>query len=68
MSTTTRTPAVPEVLQDPISNRGAAFSHTEREKVGLVSGFVLTSFASAAVWALFVFVVLVFGGLVLPAV
>jgi malate dehydrogenase (oxaloacetate-decarboxylating) len=35
MSTTTRTPAVPGVLQDPISNRGAAFSRAERESLGL---------------------------------
>jgi malate dehydrogenase (oxaloacetate-decarboxylating) len=35
MSTTTRTPAVPGVLQDPISNRGAAFSPAERESLGL---------------------------------
>jgi malate dehydrogenase (oxaloacetate-decarboxylating) len=35
MSTTTRTPAVPGVLQDPISNRGAAFSRAERASLGL---------------------------------
>ncbi len=35
MNTTTRTPAVPGVLQDPISNRGAAFSRAERESLGL---------------------------------
>jgi malate dehydrogenase (oxaloacetate-decarboxylating) len=35
MSTTTRTPAVPGVLQDPISNRGAAFSRAERKSLGL---------------------------------
>ena len=35
MSTTTRTPAVPGVLQDPISNRGAAFSRAERDSLGL---------------------------------
>jgi malate dehydrogenase (oxaloacetate-decarboxylating) len=35
MSTTTRTPAVPGVLQNPISNRGAAFSRAERESLGL---------------------------------
>jgi malate dehydrogenase (oxaloacetate-decarboxylating) len=35
MSTTTRTPAVPGVLQDPISNLGAAFSRAERESLGL---------------------------------
>jgi malate dehydrogenase (oxaloacetate-decarboxylating) len=35
MSNTTRTPTVPGVLQDPISNRGAAFSRAERESLGL---------------------------------
>jgi malate dehydrogenase (oxaloacetate-decarboxylating) len=36
MSTTTpRTPAVPGVLQDPISNHGVAFSQAERESLGL---------------------------------
>ena len=35
MNTTTRTPAVPGVLQDPISNRGAAFSRAERDSLGL---------------------------------
>jgi malate dehydrogenase (oxaloacetate-decarboxylating) len=35
MSTTTRTPAVPGVLQDPIGNRGAAFSRAERASLGL---------------------------------
>ena len=35
MNTTTRTPAVPGVLQDPISNRGAAFSRAERDSIGL---------------------------------
>jgi malate dehydrogenase (oxaloacetate-decarboxylating) len=35
MSATTRTPAVPGVLQDPISNRGAAFSRAERASLGL---------------------------------
>jgi malate dehydrogenase (oxaloacetate-decarboxylating) len=35
MSTTTRTPTVPGVLQDPISNRGAAFSRAERASLGL---------------------------------
>jgi malate dehydrogenase (oxaloacetate-decarboxylating) len=35
MNTITRTPAVPGVLQDPISNRGAAFSRAERESLGL---------------------------------
>ena len=36
MSTTTkRTPAVPAVLQDPISNRGVAFSQAERDRLGL---------------------------------
>jgi malate dehydrogenase (oxaloacetate-decarboxylating) len=35
MSNTARTPAVPGALQDPISNRGVAFSHPEREKLGL---------------------------------
>jgi malate dehydrogenase (oxaloacetate-decarboxylating) len=35
MSTTTQTPTVPGVLQDPISNRGAAFSRAERESLGL---------------------------------
>ena len=34
-TTTTRTPAVPDVLQDPISNRGVAFSPLERESLGL---------------------------------
>src|SRR6266436_1023090 len=31
----TRTPAVPGVLDDPILNRGAAFSAAEREALGL---------------------------------
>ena len=36
MSTnTTRTPAVPGVLQDPIGNRGVAFSQAERDRLGL---------------------------------
>ena len=36
MSTsTTRTPAVPGVLQDPVSNRGVGFSQAEREGLGL---------------------------------
>jgi len=35
MGTTTRTPAVPGVLQDPVSNRGVAFSQAERERLGL---------------------------------
>jgi malate dehydrogenase (oxaloacetate-decarboxylating) len=35
MNTPTRTPAVPGVLQDPISNRGAAFSRAERDSLGL---------------------------------
>jgi malate dehydrogenase (oxaloacetate-decarboxylating) len=36
MSTTTkRTPAVPGVLQDPISNRGVAFSRADRDRLGL---------------------------------
>jgi malate dehydrogenase (oxaloacetate-decarboxylating) len=35
MSNPARTPAVPGALQDPISNRGVAFSHAEREKLGL---------------------------------
>jgi len=32
---TTRTPAVPGVLQDPVSNRGVAFSQAERDRLGL---------------------------------
>ena len=35
MGTTTRTPAVPGVLQDPVSNRGVAFSQAERDRLGL---------------------------------
>ena len=35
MGTTTRTPAVPGVLQDPVSNRGVAFSQAERGRLGL---------------------------------
>lgn len=36
MSTnTTRTPAVPAVLQDPVGNRGVAFSQAERDRLGL---------------------------------
>src|SRR6202000_176832 len=36
MSTsTTRTPAVPGVLQDPVSNRGVGFSQADRERLGL---------------------------------
>jgi malate dehydrogenase (oxaloacetate-decarboxylating) len=31
----TRTPAVPGVLDDPIQNRGVAFSAAERETLGL---------------------------------
>jgi malate dehydrogenase (oxaloacetate-decarboxylating) len=34
-TTTTRTPAVPGVLQDPISNRGVAFSRADRDRLGL---------------------------------
>jgi malate dehydrogenase (oxaloacetate-decarboxylating) len=34
-STTPRTPAVPGVLQDPLRNRGTAFSRAEREALGL---------------------------------
>ena len=34
-STTTRTPAVPGVLDDPTRNRGVAFSPLERESIGL---------------------------------
>jgi malate dehydrogenase (oxaloacetate-decarboxylating) len=35
MSNSTPTPAVPGVLQDPISNRGVGFSRAERESLGL---------------------------------
>jgi malate dehydrogenase (oxaloacetate-decarboxylating) len=35
MSTTTRTPAVPGVLQDPVSDRGVAFSQAERDRLDL---------------------------------
>ena len=35
MGNTARTPAVPGALQDPVSNRGVAFSHAEREKLGM---------------------------------
>jgi hypothetical protein len=35
MGTTSRTSAVPGVLQDPVSNRGVAFSQAERDRLGL---------------------------------
>jgi malate dehydrogenase (oxaloacetate-decarboxylating) len=35
MSTTTRTPAVPGVLEDPVRNRGVAFTTAERGSLGL---------------------------------
>src|SRR5579863_9657176 len=35
MGTTIRTPAVPDVLQDPVGNRGVAFSQAERDRLGL---------------------------------
>jgi malate dehydrogenase (oxaloacetate-decarboxylating) len=36
--TTARTPATPGVLDDPLRNRGVAFTAAERDALGLTGG------------------------------